>query len=300
MRERENSESSLLVKFQSSEFSIATPLILWNDPPMRLFPLLILSIYAPFAFAQEKPKIPLDLLENQEFLDEYGVNEFTAPSIAKVFDELEKVAPLTYNSDHLKIHERLPLDRSRLALRLGTLIADGFIAVQTGNADDVPDIASHISRYAKALGAGERVKKHVSSLLEFAQAKDLVNLKRALSATQLDVESELASLRDPDLSHLISLGGWLQALHSASSSVNAKFTPEKGVTLFREDIADYYSESIGGLNPEISGRPYIKKMRELLHGLRNAMVLDIDTKPTAKQVAEVNEVAIELAQIALK
>ncbi|MDB4547524.1 gamma-glutamyl-gamma-aminobutyrate hydrolase family protein [Akkermansiaceae bacterium] len=162
--------------------------------------LVLLSLLSPLG-AQDRPEIPEDLLDDEHFRTESGLNDFTVPSIVKVFDELEKISPLTYSADHLKQHERLPLDRTKLALRLGTLIADGFIAVQTGHSDDVPIIASHLSRYAKALGAGERIKRHAAALLDHAKAKDLVKLKEALAATQRDVERELVSLRDPDLSH---------------------------------------------------------------------------------------------------
>lgn len=261
---------------------------------------LLMSLLIGITSAQEKPEIPEDLLDDEHFRADAALNEFTVPSIAKVFNELEKISPLAYSSEHLKAHGRLPLDRSRLALRLGTLIADGFIAVQTGNSDDVPKIASHISRYAKALGAGDRIKKHAASLLDHAKAKDLPKLKKALAATQRDVERELAGLRDPDLSHLISLGGWLQALDSAAIAVDKKFTPERAATLFREDVADYYAESIGSLNPAISARPHIIKMRVLLQGLRNAMVLEENTLPTAEQVKEVTEVSAQLVAIARK
>lgn len=273
---------------------------MWDTPAMKTPLALILLLMAPWSLADEKPEIPEDLLDDEHFRDETALNEFTVPSIAKVFDELEKISPLAYNGEHLKNHERLPLDRSRLALRLGTLIADGFIAVQTGHPDDVPVIAAHLNRYAKALGAGERIKRHAASLLDHAKDKDLVKLKAALAATQRDVERELASLRDPDLSHLISLGGWLQALDSASQAVEKKFSPDRAMTLFREDVADYYAESIGSLNPEISERPYILKMRELLHGLRTAMSLPEGAEPTEAEVKEVSMVAKELAAIARK
>ncbi len=263
-----------------------------------------LSLVLPFlllpamSLGQNRPAIPGDLLDDEQFRSESGLNEFTVPSIAKIFDELEKVSPLTYQSEHLKNHERLPLDRSRLALRLGTLIADGFIAVQTGNSQDVEAISQHLSRYAKALGAGDRIKKHAAALLEHAKAKDLNKLKLALAATQRDVERELVGLRDPDLSHLISLGGWLQALDSAAQAVNQKFTPERAATLFREDIADYYAESLGSLHPTLSQQKHMVEMRELLHGLRTSMALEEEAKPTAKEVTEVTEISAKLIKIA--
>jgi len=265
---------------------------------MKLILSTIFGCCALLATAQDKPVIPDDLLDDDHFRDDRALNEFTVPSIAKVFNELEKVSPLSYDPGHHKNYERTPIDRSRIALRLGTLIADGFIAVQTGNSEDVPKIAAHISRYSKALGAGDRIKVHAAELLEHAKAKNLPKLKRALASTQRDVERELAGLRDPDLSHLISLGGWLQALDSAASAVDKKYTPERALTLFREDVADYYAESIGSLHPDITRRPQVVKMRLLLQGLRNAMVLEENAKPTAEQVKEVTTVSAELVKIA--
>jgi len=189
---------------------------------MKLHLGLILVLKPYFAVGQEAPKVPEDLLHDKEYREEQGLNEFTVPSIVKIFDELEKISPLSYSSEHLKRHERLPIDRSKLAMRLGTLIADGFIAVQTGHSEDVPKIATHLSRYAKALGAGDRIKRHAAALLEHAENKDLQKLKDNLAKTQQDVELELLGLRDSDLSILISLGGWLQALEAASNSDRAR------------------------------------------------------------------------------
>ena len=286
------------VKVQYTEISIAPALLLWETQTMQMIFLTLLGFCVLVASAQDKPEIPDDLLDTEHFRNDSALNEFTVPLISKVFNELEKVSPLSYDPDHYKNYGRTPIDRSRIALRLGTLIADGFIAVQTGNSEDVPKIAAHISRYSKALGAGDKIKVHAAELLEHAKAKDLPKLKQALASTQRDVERELAGLRDPDLSHLISLGGWLEALDSAATAVNKKYTPERALTLFREDVADYYAESIGSLHPDISRRPHLIKMRELLQGLRNAMVLAENSKPSAVQVKEVTIVSSQLVEIA--
>ena len=286
------------VKVQYTEISIAPALFLWETQTMQMIFLTLLGFCVLVASAQDKPEIPDDLLDTEHFRNDSALNEFTVPLISKVFNELEKVSPLSYDPDHYKNYGRTPIDRSRIALRLGTLIADGFIAVQTGNSEDVPKIAAHISRYSKALGAGDKIKVHAAELLEHAKAKDLPKLKQALASTQRDVERELAGLRDPDLSHLISLGGWLEALDSAATAVNKKYTPERALTLFREDVADYYAESIGSLHPDISRRPHLIKMRELLQGLRNAMVLAENSKPSAVQVKEVMIVSSQLVEIA--
>lgn len=194
----------------------------------------------------------------------------------------------------------MPLNRTDLALEIGFLIADGFIAVQSGHMNKIEPLAKELSRYGKALGAGDRVNRHAASLLENARKNNVEALKEELTSTQRDVEADLITLRDVDLAHLISLGGWIRALEVASHAVEKKFTVERARHIYREDIADYYSESIGGLDPRISERGDITAMRGIINGLRYMMVLGEDGVPTKKGVGEIAEASQDLAELALK
>ncbi len=243
-----------------------------------------------------QPVAPEDLLDDEHVREELAVNDFTAPSIAKVFDSLQQLAPLPMVDVERKIPERMPLDRADLAIEIGFLIADGFLIVQANDLTKVEPLAKELSRYGKALGAGERVSRHVASLLESAKNNKPDQLKKELAATQKDVEKELVALRDTDLAHLISLGGWLRALHVASTAVQKQFSPERGKELMREDIADYYTETIGTLHPRISERPNFVEMREILSGLRNEMVMD-DTEKKVITEAMVNSILAKSSKL---
>jgi len=188
---------------------------------------LILSTTPLLAQDNVKPKpIPADLIDDPHVREELGINEFTAPSIRLIFEDLSQLAPLPVKETRQDLPERMPLDRSDLAIEIGFLIAEGFLAVQNNSLDDIEEIAKELSRYGKALGAGERVNRHAALLLEHAKNKDTEKLKAELSATQKDVEIELVQLRDSDLAHLISLGGWIRALQCSSLAVERKFSEE--------------------------------------------------------------------------
>lgn len=254
-------------------------------------------------FAQEAekgPEIPEDLLADDHVREELGVNEFTAPSISKLFDTLQFLMPLPLIETERKLGERMPLDRADLAIELGFLIADGFLIVQAGQLDKVEGMASDLTRYGKALGAGDRINRHAASLLESAEKQDVEQLKKELAATQKDVEIELVTLRDADLAHLISLGGWIRALEVSSVAVQKQFSPERATKIMREDIADYYTEIVAGLHPKISERPTFLEMRDVLSGLRNEMVLPEDGKPTEEKVKSIREGSAKLVELALK
>ena len=246
------------------------------------------------------PSTPEDLLDDEHVREELAVNDFTAPSIAKVFTSLQNLSPLPMTDVERKFTERMPLDRADLAIEIGFLIADGFLVVESGDMAKVEPLAKELSRYGKALGAGDRVSRHVASLLESAKNNKPDQLKKELSATQKDVEKELVALRDTDLAHLISLGGWLRALNVAATAVNKQFSPERGKELMREDIADYYTETLGTLHPRISERPNFVEMREILSGLRNDMVVDEKNPVTAEKVAQILAKSKELVKLAAK
>jgi hypothetical protein len=275
---------------------------------VKLRCLSLLVIWSALTFplvAQEeaevnKGEIPKDLLDDAHFREELGVNEFTAPSIAKLFDTLQFLTPLPIAEVDRKMPPRMPQDRADLAVELGFLIADGFLVVQAEQLDRVQELANDLTRYGKALGAGDRVNGHAASLLESARNKDVVQLKKELTATQRDVEMELVSLKDADLAHLISLGGWIRALEVATVAVDNQFTVERARKVMREDIADYYSESVTGLEPKISERPNYLAMRDLLAGLRTEMTLPDGEEPKRETMTEIRKQAAKLVELALQ
>lgn len=214
-------------------------------------------------------EIPEDLIGDEHIREEFGVNEFTTPSIRKLFDELDSLGTLPY--DHLRRdHDvRPPPDRSKLALALGVLIADGFLAVQCEKVDELEPVGKAILDYARALGAHDRVSKHAKSLLEGSLLGDWTGLRKELAATQADVEAEMVLLRDSEIAHLISLGGWIRAFQIASATAEQAYTPEKTRSLGRTDIADYYLSGLEDLHPNLQEKEHIKKLKEGISSVRD-------------------------------
>ncbi len=245
-------------------------------------------------------EIPKDLLDDAHVREELAVNEFTAPSIAKLFDTLQFLMPLPIAEVERKMPARMSQDRADLAIELGFLIADGFLLVQAEQLDKVEEMAKDLTRYGKALGAGDRVNRHAAGLLESAKKTDVAQLKKELSSTQRDVEEELVTLRDADLAHLISLGGWIRALEVSTVAVDKQFSPERARKVMREDIADYYSDCITGLEPRISERPNYLAMRDLLAGLRTEMTLKDGEDPTPEMMKDIRNISAQLVELALK
>lgn len=245
-------------------------------------------------------EIPDDLRDDADVRNELAVNPFTAPSISKMFDTLQFLMPLPIAETERKMPARMSQDRADLAIELGFLIADGFLMVQSEQLKDVEKMAKDLTRYGKALGAGDRVNRHTAGLLESAKNGAVPQLKIELASTQRDVENELVTLKDADLAHLISLGGWIRALEVSSVAVDKQFSPERARKVMRKDIAEYYSDCITGLEPKISGRPNYSAMRDLLEGLSKKMNLENGQEPTPESMKEIRKISTQLVELALK
>lgn len=253
--------------------------------------LLALPLWSARVGAQE---IPDDLLEDEHVREEFGVNSFTAPSIRKIFEDLDRLRPLPYDKLRREIPQGTPKDRTKLALGLGGLIADGFLVVESEKLLDLEQVGRALWKHAQVLGAGTRLSRHTKSLLEHSALGDWGGLKGELAKTQKDVEAEMVLLRDVDAAHLISLGGWLRAFQIASVASLEAYDPEKTRVLARVDIVEYFIGSLSTLEPQIFELPHIQALSAGLEELR--LLLDVP-ESKAFSVAEVEAMRAKVDQL---
>ena len=211
--------------------------------------------------AKEKPqapRVPDDLLGNEHVREEFGVNEFTTPSIHKIFDSLNALGTLPYDELKRPYTDKAP--------------SDGFLIVQCEKIEEMQNVGRALLKYAKALGAGMRINTHSQSLLENSIKGDWNKLRDELAATQADVEGEMVLLRDADVAHLIALGGWLRAFEISTEAVANSYSEERSRSLGRSDVVEYFLGSLETLHPDIQERAFVQD----LHGGLQAMLPILD------------------------
>ncbi len=247
--------------------------------------LLILS-HLGISNLRADPKIPESLLDDQHVREEAGVNEFTSPSIDKIFKDLATLAPLPPAALDRGEPAKPPIQQGALALELGRLIADGFLMVQSGQTEKVEDLARQLNRYARALGIGDRVNRHAASLLDHAKNKRLDDLRDELKKTQEDVERELVLLRDPGLASLIGLGGWLRAYDAATIALEARYTPERIQLLLRPEVPDYFIAMMEALPPREQQQKTNIALKAELQNLYKTLEAQKGQEPTPELVGK--------------
>lgn len=244
-----------------------------------------------------KNPVPEDVVGDEHVREEFGVNEFTTPSIRKLFDMLNHVGKLSYDSLKRSFTDKTPADRVVVSLGLGTLIADGFLIVQCEKVEEMETVGRAMIKYGKALGAGTRMNKHTQSLFEYSLKGNWQDLRVELAKTQADVEAEMVQLRDVDIAHLISLGGWLRALEIATQSISDNYTEEKTRQLTRRDIAEYYLMSLDSLHPSLMKNPTLQSLRKGIEEMLPLVDVPEGKALTQEEVKALHQKASSIAHI---
>jgi len=249
----------------------------------RLAPLAFLLGFLAAARAQE---VPEDLIDDEHVQEEFGINHFTTPSIKLLFEDLDSLGTLPYDKLRRDIPEGVPRDRAVIAMSLGTLIADGFLIVQAEKVSELEDIGRAVLRQAKVLGAGTRVTAHTKSILENSGLGEWTKLKEELAKTQKDVQAEMVTLRDVDIAHLVSLGGWMRALEIVAVTASDPYSAEKAAKVQRLDTIQYFLESLNGLEPKLQENPNIIQSVEIVSAILEAVERTQD-KPVDEKTLQI-------------
>lgn len=242
-----------------------------------------------FGFAS-KPKE--DLSKDPDYREELGLNEFTAPSIEKIFASLDALKPIPFDAVTRPVTELNTNDRSKYALAFGVLIGNGFLDVAAESDQDLPVLGRELIRRAKGLGVGERVARHSKHLLDLAQSGAWDRLRQELSITQGDVENAMLALHDEPMVQLLSLGGWLRGLEIGAQCVVKSFSPERAERLRNRSLLAYYLDRLDSLAPRFKKNELIQKITAGLQNVQQSWNENEGLSPS--QVAKIYETAHDL------
>src|SRR5215471_6348745 len=135
------------------------------------------------------------------------VEDVVVPLPNEIFGALNKLGAVNWKQ-HVR-SDKGPnfTERPRIALLLGTVIADGFIAVQAEDAEAVKEIGQRVLTLAKGIGVGNSITPHAKAIIEAADKRNWENVHRELDRTQNSVQQAMNEVHDEKLSQLVSLGG---------------------------------------------------------------------------------------------
>ena len=219
------------------------------------------------------------------------VEDVVVPLPNEVFGALNKLGSVNWKEYVRNDKGANFTERPRIALLLGTVIADGFIAVQAEDAPAVKDIGQRVLNLAKGIGVGNSITPHAKAITEAAEKRKWENVRRELDRTQNSVEQAMNEVHDEKLSQLVSLGGWLRGTAVLTAVVNKRFSNDGAELLHQPDLLIYFEQRLAGM-PEF-------KMK-LLDDIQSALgevrpLIEVgDNGITPASVKKINEITTRL------
>src|SRR4029434_7182213 len=221
------------------------------------------------------------------------VEDVVVPLPNEIFGALNKLGAVNWK-EHVRSDKGSNFtERPRIALLLGTVIADGFIAVQAEDAETVKDIGQRVLTLAKGIGVGNSITPHAKAIIEAADKRNWNNVRRELDRTQNSVQLAMNEVHDEKLSQLVSLGGWLRGTEVLTSVVNERFSADGAELLHQPDLLSYFQKRLQAM-PEFD-LPIIHQIQEALVEVQP--LIDVrDRRIPPETVKKVKEITTRLGQ----
>src|SRR6266851_7045675 len=248
-----------------------------------LFAMLCFSL-ANFSFAREAPR-----LSAEEMAKAIKSDAITIPTPGELFAALAKPGKIDWQGQYRGPIPVTYRNRAQIALNLGGLIADGFIAVQAQDSQQVKNIGADIIKLAKALGVSEQLLSRGNSINEFAENNQWDTLQEELEATQNEVKSSMQSHADQDLVILVTLGGWIRGTQVVTAAIMQDYNEDSAKVLRQPALVRFMQSKINEISPELRGEPLVKNVSEQLGEIEKLVSFPADKTPSVDEVRKVNK-----------
>src|SRR6476469_2485643 len=216
-------------------------------------------------------------------------DSFSIPTPGELFSALGKPAKTNWSGQYRGPIPVTYRNRAQIALNLGGLIADGFIAVEAKDSQQVKNIGADIIKLAKALGVSEKLLGRGSSINEFAEHNEWNTLQEELEATQNEVKSSMQSNADQDLVILVTLGGWIRGTQVVTAAIMQKYDERSAKALRQPALVHFMQSKVNAISPELRQEPLVKDISDQLTAIEKLVSFPGGKAPTAEDVKKLNE-----------
>jgi len=243
------------------------------------------------AYAAETPK-HVDVKQLSKKVDDVVV-----PLPNEVFGALNKLGGVNWREYVRNDKGSNFTERPRIALLLGAVIADGFIAVQAEDAPTVKEIGQRVLALAKGIGVGNSITPHAKAITEAADKRNWTSVRQELDRTQNSVQQAMNEVHDEKLSQLVSLGGWLRGTEVLTAVVNKRYSQDGAELLHQPDLLSYFESRLQSM-PEFN--------LKLLQDIHKALIevrplIDVgEAHISPASVKKINEITTRLGDAITK
>lgn len=245
-----------------------------------------IAVFVPVLHAQDDDDT-IDLSQFPGLL----VERVVVPIPSEILEVLDKLGSPNWAGELRAVGGVNSANRTRVALLLGTVVAEGFVAVQAQNREAIEDTGKEVLRLSESLGIKKYVVQHAQSILDAAKANDWDSVRRELDNTERTVRDTMEKMRDEELSQCVSMGGWLRGTEVLTSVITKDYNADRAELLNQPDLVRHFRKQIDQMRSK-------KELKDIAAGLdKIGKAMGNGDRPVPpRQVARIQKVAAELVK----
>jgi hypothetical protein len=220
----------------------------------------------------------------------------TVPTPGEVFAAIDKGGKPNWSSQYRPPMSFNSTSRAQVALNLGTLIADGYIAVEAQDGQQVKNIGRDVFTLSKKLSVSDSVLARGKSITHFAENGAWAQLNEELEATQNEVKKALEENRDGDLITLVSVGGWIRGTQVVTGLLMQNYNVEDAKLLRQPALVSYLREKLENVSPKLRQDKIVGEVSDHLRAIAKLVNFPADHVPSAEEVRNLNGLVAEITQ----
>lgn len=249
---------------------------------------------AAFASGEGPASKPLDeeQIRGAEFLGSLSI-----PNAGELFAAFGKIGKPDWGLFFRKSPPTSLTSRPLIALNLGTLIADGFLAAEAQDRQQVKNVSREIKLLAKSLGLEQDFMVRNNSIADFADGRQWEVLDEEFEAVQSELAAAMSGQRDDELATLMSLGCWLRSMEIVSAHLAANYTTEGAEILRQPAVGEFFTARLDALSAKVRTIPVIAEIHRRLPALGVALSRPAETPPSREAVATLHNLTAGLIHL---
>ena len=178
--------------------------------------------------------------------------------------------------------------RPQIALGMGVLIAEGFLASQAQDRQQVKNVLREIKVLTKSLGLEQEFMGRMNCIEDFADKRQWDALEHELEAVQNELAASMAGLGDAELVSFVNLGCWLRALNVVSTQVGAAYSPDCARILRQPAVGAHFLARLEALPAKHKAAPLVVELQRALPAMGAALSFPVQNPPAAEAVKQLS------------
>ena len=211
------------------------------------------------------------VLDSEQMSSAVFMETVTLPSPGEFFAAVDKQFQPNWSQ---LVKPAVPVattQREHLALQLGVLLADGFVAIEAQDGQTAKNNGRDVLNLAKKLNVSQNVLARGKNISDLADKGDWRTLREELDAMQNDIRLSMQEQNDYDLLVFLMIGSWIRQMEIAADLLINNPIPDATELLVQPAILEHLLERLNGLPEKARANPLPQTFIAKLEPMKNHM-----------------------------